>query len=232
VLLGPLVQKEWYTARMRRFTALSLALIGLCTLTASASVVAGRQQPTAARLAMLRFTDCAVPCWIGIVPGRTSAEQARTIIKSVFGRSSDYTLSFVWSDTTDLLPVVVSEKDDPQTSTWIGLRVRPNRVIDSIVFSFNNPDQPVTLADMHMLFGVPAYVKMPGLADYRSGNIVLTYGSAYSGANVYTSRKGRLIWNQEVYTLIFYAHNLIPILPASDLRPWEGFRSVASYGTP
>src|SRR5262245_58543871 len=214
---------------MKRFTVLSLAVIGLCTLSAGTTVFAGRQQPGAERLAMLRFDNCAIPCWIGIVPGKTTTEQARSIIKSIFGNSSEYALSVASTEGADLLPVILSERANPVNTTWIGLRVRSDRVIDSIVFSFADPSNPITLADVHNLFGAPSYVRLPSLADDRSGNLVLTYGSVYSGANVYTVRQSRLALSQEVFTLILYSRVLIPIMPSDDLRPWEGFRPLATY---
>ncbi len=214
---------------MRR---LVLALWFALTVTTGITVLAGRRQPTSARLAMLRLTDCALPCWIGIVPGKTTLDEAHAIIESAFGQSPDYDFSAAWSDSSDLLPVILSEKANWANSIWIGLRVRPDRVVDSIVFYFDRPDNPITVADLHNLFGAPSYVKLPNLSVDRSNEFVLTYGDDFSGAKIYAEIEGRLQWSEQVHTLVLYTHDQIPILQMKDQRPWEGFRTVASYYAP
>jgi hypothetical protein len=217
---------------MRTFTVLSLVLVGLCIVVTSASIGTYRREPVPPALRSLRLTDCVLPCWIGIEPGRSTAEQARAAIEAAYRDSSEYSLSFAWADAKDVLPVILSEKTHPAHSTWIGLYVRRDRVVDSIVFYFDRPDEPVTLADVYNVFGAPSYVKVPDLADYRSGELALLYGSKYSGATVSTFMQNRLDWSQQVYTMVLYSHPLFPLIRASDLRPWQGFRTMASYGKP
>ncbi len=65
---------------------LTLATWLFLTLAIGAIELVGRQQHIGARLAMLRFTDCAAPCWIGIAPGRTTVDEARAILTGLKAR--------------------------------------------------------------------------------------------------------------------------------------------------
>jgi hypothetical protein len=56
------------------WTTALLAFSSFVTVTA---VLFGRQQPLPESVAMLRLTDCELPCWIGIVPGKTTIGEAR-----------------------------------------------------------------------------------------------------------------------------------------------------------
>src|SRR5579859_1219802 len=47
-------------------------------------IFVARQQPLPPRLAMLHLTDCELPCWIGITPGVTPADQVKARIEEVY----------------------------------------------------------------------------------------------------------------------------------------------------
>jgi hypothetical protein len=78
---------------------LCLTLSGMVMLV----TVIGRQQPASQALLTLHLTDCALPCWIGIVPGQTPIGDARYRLAEVFGLPrerfavpSDNVASVVW----------------------------------------------------------------------------------------------------------------------------------------
>ncbi len=76
----------------RIIVGVSILLI-VCVLTVSAAILIGYQQPAPEQVAVLHLTDCELPCWIGIVPGKTTIVEARRRIKEVYGNLPGYTLS-------------------------------------------------------------------------------------------------------------------------------------------
>src|SRR5438067_348965 len=44
----------------------------------------GSRQPASNILAQLHLTDCALPCWLGIMPGKTSFDEAVQHVTAVY----------------------------------------------------------------------------------------------------------------------------------------------------
>ena len=64
---------------------LATSIVALA-LSISAAMLIGRAQPLPERIALLHLNDmCKLPCWIGIMPGVTTYEQARAIVQHVYG---------------------------------------------------------------------------------------------------------------------------------------------------
>ncbi len=65
---------------------LVLTLCGVLAFTALifAARAAGNAQPPPDALAQLHLTDCALPCWIGIVPGETRFDEAVRLVSAVY----------------------------------------------------------------------------------------------------------------------------------------------------
>jgi hypothetical protein len=71
---------------MRPFLWFGSRLCLALSLTIVAVMIVGRRQPASEGLVLLHLTDCAPPCWIGIVPGQTALNDARYRLGEVFGR--------------------------------------------------------------------------------------------------------------------------------------------------
>jgi hypothetical protein len=73
-------------ARLLLFTLYAvLAFAGLIF----AARLAGHAQPPPDALTQLHLTDCALPCWIGIVPGQTRFDEAMRRVYAVYPQASD-----------------------------------------------------------------------------------------------------------------------------------------------
>src|SRR5262249_49025344 len=59
-------------------------------LASGAARLIGNRQPLPERVAILHLTDCELPCWIGIVPGKTTIGAAKERIRQVYGREFQY----------------------------------------------------------------------------------------------------------------------------------------------
>ncbi|HLY26795.1 MAG TPA: hypothetical protein VKQ72_10680 [Aggregatilineales bacterium] len=96
---------------MPRLAAILTLILSLCI---GLVIFLARQQPLPPRLAMLHLTDCAPPCWIGITPGVTPADQVKARIQAVYGDTSAYIIAVNESN-----GLVISRVDDPQYATAI-----------------------------------------------------------------------------------------------------------------
>src|SRR5437868_1860445 len=68
---------RWLFSRLIAITAILLALLGIAMIT-------GRLQPIPPRIAILHLNDCQLPCWIGIIPGKTTMAEALNRTKQVY----------------------------------------------------------------------------------------------------------------------------------------------------
>lgn len=68
---------SWLVTRAGIVWFLLIGLIG-------GSRLVGHQQPTPDRLALLQLDYCKLPCWIGIVPGKTRFTEAKSVLMQYF----------------------------------------------------------------------------------------------------------------------------------------------------
>src|SRR5688500_15776782 len=94
---------------MRRIILpLLLICLLLATLGIAAAVVALRPPPSAWNNT-LRLNACELPCWIGIMPGQTSLEDATAQVQAAFGDTAAYSievkaaLPYWWKSTVRVL---------------------------------------------------------------------------------------------------------------------------------
>src|SRR5579864_7933293 len=95
---------------MRRVLGFTITGILACFALTGTALIVGRDQPLPERLAMLHLTDCAPPCWIGIVPGVTTIQEARKRVDAI------YTLKYT-SSPAGFMRILFSQ--DP--NSWITL---------------------------------------------------------------------------------------------------------------
>src|SRR6185369_16168356 len=70
---------------------LALLIISV-VLTVSGAVVIGRDLPPPSSVEFLHFEACSLPCWIGIVPGRTRRNDAQQILEATYSSSTVHQL--------------------------------------------------------------------------------------------------------------------------------------------
>ncbi|MEO8394675.1 MAG: hypothetical protein ABI700_16900 [Chloroflexota bacterium] len=61
-------------------------MIGFVLLIGAARVL-GNAQPPPEGLAQLHLTECALPCWLGIVPGQTTFDEGVQHVKAIYPQS-------------------------------------------------------------------------------------------------------------------------------------------------
>lgn len=70
--------------RLVRLLGITLRSVLVFAALILAARLAGNAQPPAAALVGLHLTDCALPCWIGIVPGVTRFDEAVRLVSAVY----------------------------------------------------------------------------------------------------------------------------------------------------
>ncbi len=204
----------------------------LLSLPVSASVVIGRQQPAPSLSRLLRLADCPLPCWIGIVPGKTTVGEARERIRIAYAAMPGASLAFDPVSSFSLLWVSLGKRDNGLGSIGIRLDTRGDGVIDTIAFDLSLVGQQgqVTLADLYALYGAP-----PGVARLDPGvnspnDLALVYGDEERGAIVFAPPAQAAPWTQHASLLVFYADHAMPLAPSVELRPWRGFSQLTYLG--
>src|SRR5262249_3873926 len=136
--------------RLLLLAALNFIILAAAT---GAALLVGQAQPIPSRLAMLHLTDCRVPCWIGIVPGVTSQEEAIRKVEIVYGLKIAAS-----TDAVKLLYFPIWNKRDPGNSVGVYLiksLSKPDK-ITAIRFVLNTSfHDPISLGDLYTLLGPP-----------------------------------------------------------------------------
>jgi len=199
---------------LRYPAALSVAL----TLSISAAMLIGRAQPLPERVALLHLNDlCKLPCWIGITPGVTTYEQARAIVRNVYG---------------DRLIIIAGQCEsdfciaDPQTSIddfEVGFEVY-NDIITYIYVTFYywKTGYSVSTKGIFGIFGNPNYLTLKDLARGESASVY--YLSQKVVIDIISQKSLNLAQNLPIFQIEIYEKMPDPYLVAQyGPYRWRGF---------
>src|SRR5262249_25516342 len=102
--------------------------------------------------------DCAPPCWLGIVPGVTTLEEARAKVEAVYGQSTGYTLSFTASAESDsTLTAQIASKLEPHNIIRVSFHKDKIGKIGLIYFQLDAEGRP-NIADFFTTVGSPTHL--------------------------------------------------------------------------
>lgn len=214
---------------MRRLLSLICLLLAVLVVTVSAARVVGQQRPASPLLATLRLTDCVSPCWIGIVPGKTTIEDARERINTVYGKPGEYTLTFDGAMPSGLIWASLDHARESFGVVWITLDAQSDNVVDVIRFDFNSiyVEKLPTLGEFHQLLGAPSrMVLSAGAIGPMNATMAMAYGDDVQGTLIFTMWYPRFHWTQQVRTLILYGAGQLPLARSTELKAWRGFTRV------
>jgi hypothetical protein len=221
---------------MRRLLLRVLIMCLLMVVLLSTSARLGQLQPLPERLAMLHLLECAPPCWIGIVPGRTTLAQAKALIEEVFAGDAGYTVQVVSTQNVveKLLDVTILSKTQPITER-VFLRTKvftDNAPIQEVEFNFAYPDgYHYALGDLVNFFGGPQHVALVqyGDFDYR----VLLYsqrGGPHQGIGFVVESASYLDPLMPLRQLFYFSSDQYLLAIFKQPQPWRGFTTLANYG--
>ncbi len=204
---------------MQRLASCSTLILVMFTGVIVTALLIGRAQPTPPRLAMLHLTDCELPCWIGIVPGVTTVEDAGEIIEKTFV-GSYYDTDPKWSQAQGAVSLVISFGHISLTYDY----TTGGATVGAIIFDFDEP-RNLNYGDMITLLGSPDEIASLGGLDlgnttmliYKKSLIFNGYDDERTVSECYYPR-----WQEKVRLL--QIANYPEFIPAWAV-PWRGFRT-------
>ncbi len=155
---------------MRRLAGLAIGLsLGLALAMGLAQQI-GRRQPAPTWMSTLHLRDCALPCWIHIVPGQTSGHRTFVTIDTVFLTTLEQTLAPMLERQTGRggIRVPLPDQDHPRAYVGLDFSVFDNTLY-SLSFRFDPTDDALRdyvprLGDLAAWLGLPACVVTPSRA--------------------------------------------------------------------
>jgi hypothetical protein len=167
-----------------------LVLPAVLAILSAAALSLGQSQPPSDWFVILHLNECALPCWIGIVPGITSKIEAQRRIEAAFSDSGQYSIR----EDQDLFSFQVVDR-----ATGQGIYIRPltgnarsaeGEVIEAIELypqvAYQGVHRFPTIPELYSALGGTTAVRVPN----RSGINLLVI--AYQETRV-------LIFTQQVY---------------------------------
>jgi hypothetical protein len=212
----------------------------LFTGTSSIGMFIGRQQPIPDRLNFLRLTECAPPCWIGIVPGKTSLETAYNRIYEVFSQLPNTRIRVEPHPPPGETRIFIEQQNELPKILWITILFDYRNVVSSIALGLRNAiseDGSVlvnpfaaipNVAELLTVLGTPTKLHLPNKSLNDVGFFELVYGD--DGKSVFIYSEGGVRLTSPGFLLSFYGPNSEDYRTTTDvLQNWRGFRTLDRY---
>jgi hypothetical protein len=203
-------------------------VFGILALSIAAIVIAvgvGRAQPIPRQIAMLHLDDCQPPCCLGIVPGKTTIEEAEKIVASQYGQDFDVTVDREYAN----FSFIGIEQDT------FSMRVRlsilkstdgTGETVGDVVLYFLRDDRAnytPTTGDIISTVGSPNQLLME---EDGSGGYLVEFVYDNGLAFVLEWIQGHMTFTTHVQAVYFD-----PLLEFNfdNVEPWQGFVELAKY---
>ncbi len=187
--------------------------------------VVGQAQSIPHSIAQLHLVDCAPPCWIGITPGVTSLDDAKTKLVTTYGGQSDLKIRDS-SDSLGYVSPTTVENIIGGNNFYLVVHLNilqlvdgKNEAIQSIALFESRSDNynyAPTVADILGTFGAPQWVVIEELMSNRY-EITLKYRGLDAVFYTYTGQV------QLTENPILYLGNAATQTPSVEYRTWKGF---------
>ncbi len=215
---------------MRWLVVRTLILLIVCLFVTGTAVVVGRQQPISPRLAMLHLTDCKLPCWIGIIPGTTTLDEAKKDITATYSPSRDVRIDDTQPEYGWVYIDIGDQDGFGEDYVHVVLSVDRERPYTVQAINFYNFELP-TVAELYSLLDAPSRLGFPEIAGYEA--FLLSYGTDQYQimVGIPSTLTDRMDWSYPANRLFISASPFRPvnICAREQLQPWKGFRSQQSY---
>src|SRR5258706_13524101 len=126
---------------MRTFMVFFAALFFAVSLILGTAVVIGRAQPLPSRLTDLRLTDCTMPCWLGIIPGTTTLDEAAQQLHSAFNDKSPYRVDYDPTSRDGLVIYTLFPRSAIPGLVSVTFIAQDRRTVDTILLRFEMADE-------------------------------------------------------------------------------------------
>jgi hypothetical protein len=213
---------------MRWLITRPLIVLLLSILATSVALLLGRTQPMPDRVALLRLDDCHLPCWIGIVPGKTTVGQARQRIRDVYGKMMGFAV-----DESEIKSCCIKVVENGQSRLLITLNTWGNQpdstgvqlIYLDVVKQDHESEANLSIADTIGFLGNPSYFVFSAASGGQFPP-TLIYAAAHCELIPYpdaSSYQGEVSPSMQINSLTIY--DQLPVGQDSLFSPqlWRGF---------
>jgi hypothetical protein len=186
------------------------------------AVLVGYGLPPASAVQQLHLSDCAPPCWIGIVPGDTSIEDAVRRFSAIFAPVTHVSTPTLTLGTTTnpwvVMPLLVSEDAADRLMVQLG---SVEGIVNRIMMQgrrYGPVNTMPRLGDVVRLLGTPSCVN-PQTPSFEGWT--LYYHTPYGTIQVGVLGRNSLVWTQPVY-FIYLRATAEDADVCSVAQPWRG----------
>jgi hypothetical protein len=175
----------------------------------------GEALPESTLVRQLRLSDCTLPCWIGIVPGITSTDEALSRVSEIFALpyqlpSSNEVTSSVWVEMPTLDAILVHLEFVEGVNSRILIQGKLYGILDSMP----------RVGDIISLFGTPSCVnpQSPGFMGWS-----LFYDMPDGVTVVGVLGRDSISWTQPIYFMYMRPRNVGDAYEScSTFQQWRG----------
>ena len=168
---------------LRVFASIAVRVIELCAvfvLLILAARAMGSTQPPPQALKELHLTDCALPCWLGITPGKTTFDEAVQRVSAAYPTTVD---TSIYRDS------VYADYQAGLSSGQVAVFAGKNGIVREITL-ITSYVEGMTLGDLVNLYGSPdCFSKYP---------VGLTYISSQAFADVLANSEAQNQWRRSI----------------------------------
>jgi hypothetical protein len=209
------------------------------------ATIHGQLMPLPERYAILHLSDCAAPCWSGIIPGVTKAGEADKRIRSVFGSPPYKIVDDAYNNGPDnpLLRYDIFLRGEPIFTVDLIREVDSNShvldTVSSVGIKFNVYTDSMysgySFAEFHGLLGTPTFLFIRQIDPTFDADSALIYrlpgGYLKVDGNSVSEEMSLPIERRVVRGLYFYGSvTLGPTEPYFGFLKWRGLIPIQEYG--
>jgi hypothetical protein len=134
-------------------------VVAICTLFVSLIIIArsvGFNQPEPIKITALHLDECSSPCWVGILPSKTSLAEAYNYVNRSYRDGDIYQLTQTYSG-VHIVDKTNGQEFDVVFDYWKGEKPEDRRFHEIKFTAFKNP---ISLAELNPILGSPEKIRL------------------------------------------------------------------------
>jgi hypothetical protein len=188
----------------------TLHLFLASVLLVSLSLIVSRLFPPSPQfktLEMLHLSDCKLPCWVGIIPGKTTFGEARMLIEQTYlPENFEITLGHNPDAGTDWLRVKNPQDNDAFSVTFNEWQAAKDQTDNTVISQITFSHPLVTIGEWFFVLGKPQALSITWGKHYAVPNLLYDRQKvrvSISGTNNFVVDNPRtLTWKLDIYDQI------------------------------
>jgi hypothetical protein len=212
---------------MQRLLSFTLALLAACALFVGGARWVGARQPQPPIVEGLRLDDCALPCWVGIVPGQTTMDEAyRRMVEAFhYTRSGNQMEAGRFRNLHFYVPV-----NSPVRALPVTLHTIDDKV--ALVQLVITDRRRLTFADIILAYGAPTCVMYTQTPVFVGWKLYYETPEGIAEIDAYASVDDSIHHTQPVYSIVLRGSDTGSACffgNGESLPRWRGFGPRSRY---